>query len=36
MIKQLTLIIFSNILFLNNIYAYNLENNCKKQFKETT
>ena len=30
MIKQITLIIFFKILFINNIYAYNLENNCEK------
>ena len=30
MIKQLTLIIFFKLLFINNIYAYNLENNCEK------
>ena len=30
MIKQFTLIIFFKLLFINNIYAYNLENNCEK------
>ena len=30
MIKQITLIIFFKLLFINNIYAYNLENNCEK------
>ena len=28
--RQFTLIIFFNLLFINNIYAYNLENNCEK------
>jgi len=30
MIKQFTLILLFKLLFINNIYAYNLENNCEK------
>jgi len=30
MIKQLTLITFFNLFFLNNVFAYNSENNCEK------
>jgi tetratricopeptide (TPR) repeat protein len=31
MIKQLTLITFFNLLLLNNVFAYNNENNCEKE-----
>lgn len=31
MIKQLTLIIFFNLLFFNNVFAYNSENDCEKE-----
>ena len=34
MIKQFTLILFFKLLFINNIYAYNLENNCEKAIQE--
>ena len=32
--RQFTLIIFFNLLFISNIYAYNLENNCEKAIQE--
>ena len=31
MIKQLTLITFFNLLFFNNVFAYNSENDCEKE-----
>ena len=34
MIKQLTLITFFNLLFLNNVFAYNSENNCEKELSK--
>ena len=33
MIKQFTLILLFKLLFINNVYAYNLENNCEKAIK---
>ena len=34
MIKQLTLITFFNLLLLNNVFAYNNENNCEKELSK--
>ena len=34
MIKQLTLITFFNLLFFNNVFAYNSENNCEKELSK--
>ena len=34
MIKQFTLITFFNLLFLNNAFAYNSENNCEKELSK--
>ena len=34
MIKQLTLITFFNLLFLNDVFAYNSENNCEKELSK--
>lgn len=34
MIKHITLILFFKLLFINNIYAYNLENNCEKAIQD--
>ena len=34
MIKQLTLITFFNLLFFNNVFAYNSENDCEKELSK--
>ena len=34
MIKQFTLITFFSLLFLNNVFAYNSENNCEKELSK--